>query len=96
VPKTKPAKPKRAKPVVAAQPAPSIRNSFSDLDDLVLLTEAEAAKIILISPQAMKRWRIDKNYVGKGPTPRYINSRVRYRVSDLREWLANLSSSPAA
>ena len=53
----------------------------------MLLTEKQAAKILGFSPRTLQKWR------GRGDGPAFlkISSRgaVRYRRSDLEDWVAN-------
>ena len=84
-PKTKP------KPSKALEAKASIRSSFSELADDVLLTEHEAAAVAGFGQLTFKRWR----QAGKGPPWVRINGGVRYRAKALRDWLANLSSDAA-
>ena len=69
----------------------SIRNSFSELADDVLLFGREAAEVAGYGPLTFKRWRKDK----KGPPWLRINGGVRYRAKALRDWLDGLSSDAA-
>jgi hypothetical protein len=41
------------------------------------------AKMLSVSPAALRRWRIDE----RGPTCIKIGSLVRYRLDDLEDWL---------
>jgi|HubBroStandDraft_6_1064221.scaffolds.fasta_scaffold2090182_1 hypothetical protein len=67
-----------------------IRERFDRLSGSVLLTEVETSQIVRHPPNTLKHWRLHgKN---KGPKPVQMPSAsVRYRVADVREWLANLS-----
>ena len=49
----------------------------------VLLTTAQAAAVLGLSPRTLERYRI----VGGGPRFRKIGRWVRYLQSDLDEWL---------
>lgn len=54
------------------------------LDDLRVLTSAETAKLLAVSPPMMERWR------SAGTGPRFIRlsaRRIGYRVEDLRTWM---------
>ena len=86
----------KSAPVAVGQPQPiraSIRQSFSALDDDVLLTEPEAAEVGAVTAQTFKKWRLYAP--GKGPPPTYMHGMVRYRVKAVREWLDSLTSSAA-
>jgi hypothetical protein len=63
-----------------------IREKLGDLFGDVLLTEPEAARAAGFSPHALKSWRMKGE--NKGPTPTHVHGNVRYRVSDLKRWLA--------
>ena len=69
----------------------SIRSSFSELADDVLLTEHEAAAVAGFGQLTFKRWR----QAEKGPPWVRIIGGVRYRKKALTDWLANLSSDAA-
>ena len=79
------------KPSKALEAKASIRSSFSELADDVLLTEHEAAAVAGFGQLTFKRWR----QAEKGPPWVRINGGVRYRAKALRDWLANLSSDAA-
>lgn len=66
-----------------------VTEQFDKLSGSVLLTEPEVAEIVGHPPNTLKHWRL--NGIDKGPKPvRMPSSSVRYRVGDVREWLANL------
>ena len=88
-PKSKPSSP--AEPVVSRVKPSSIRSTFSELADDVLLSEREAAAVAGYTPLTFKRWRQDK----KGPPWLRLNGGVRYRTKALREWIDGLSSDAA-
>ena len=53
-----------------------------------LLTEAEAAALLRLSPGTLKQWRTNKRHAGKAPP--YIQrgrGRVLYLRSDLLAWI---------
>ena len=69
--------------------------TFDKLSASVLITEPEAAAI---AGEAANTWK-DRRISGEGtPGPRvsYLNAQVRYRVSDLREWLADRTKTTNA
>ena len=54
-------------------------------DTQVLLTTGQAARILQVSPKALEAWR----YRGGGPLYCRISAKVvRYRLSDLEDWIA--------
>jgi hypothetical protein len=80
-----------AKPLASRAKPSSIRSTFSELADDVLLSEREASDVAGYGPLTFKRWRKDK----KGPPWLRINGGVRYRAKALRDWLDGLSSDAA-
>lgn len=55
----------------------------TDIPALKLLTEREAARILTVSPDALRNWRLR----GGGPKFVRVSSRcVRYRLADLIAW----------
>ena len=48
-----------------------------------LVTTDEAAESLTVSPRTMEKWRV----TGNGPPFVRLPRGVRYRVSDLREWV---------
>jgi hypothetical protein len=70
-----------------------IRQTFSTLDDNVLLTEAEVAEVGGLSAQTLRRWRRDAPH--KVPTQTRMHGMVRYRVKAVRDWLDSLAPSAA-
>ncbi len=53
----------------------------------LLLNESDAAKSLGLTPRTMQAWR----WEGKGPAFVRVSSRcVRYRVTDLESWAADL------
>ncbi len=55
-----------------------------DFGDLEMLTNGEAAELLRIKGQTLRKWRL----VGRGPVFTRIGGRVRYRKSDLEAFLA--------
>ena len=53
-------------------------------EDLTLLTEDEAAKILRQRVKTLQNWR----WKGTGPRPTKLGRKVLYRLSDLRAYLA--------
>lgn len=52
----------------------------------LVLTEDEAAKVLLIKKKTLQAWRYD----GKGP--KFLNPRpgfIRYYMKDLHDWIKN-------
>jgi len=49
-----------------------------------LLTQAAVSNLLGISEKTLERWRI----YSKGPTAIKVGGAVRYRPSDVQEWLA--------
>ncbi|MPV50275.1 helix-turn-helix domain-containing protein [Pseudactinotalea sp. HY160] len=49
-----------------------------------LLTTAEAAAYLSLSPRTLRNWR----WLGRGPIPVYVGGAVRYRVGDLNAYVA--------
>ncbi len=58
--------------------------------DLDLLTEQEAAELLLMSPKTLQKRRFDK----KPPKYLSLNGTIRYRLADLREYLENSLVDP--
>lgn len=57
------------------------------------LNTLDAAKLLGLSPSTLEKWRV----YGIGPVYLKLNRAVRYRQSDLEEWLSgNLVSSTSA
>ena len=50
------------------------------------LTKDEAAAALSVHPFTLKRWRMS----GYGPKSVKVGGRLRYRLSDLETWLAEL------
>lgn len=48
-----------------------------------LLTNAEAAAFVRLSPRTLEKFRV----LGGGPRYKKLGARVRYSVEDLRAWL---------
>ena len=59
-------------------------------NDLDLLTEDEAAQLLMLSPKTMQRRRFDK----KPPAWLNLNGTIRYRLADLKEYLENSVIDP--
>ncbi len=56
-----------------------------------LLNEAQAAEFLQVTPGTLSVWRSTKRY----PIPYLkIGSRVRYRRTDLEQWLRSRTVSP--
>lgn len=58
----------------------------ASLNDLRVLTAAEASELLTVSAPVMERWR------RAGTGPRFIRLTVRrvgYRIADLRAWMAD-------
>jgi excisionase family DNA binding protein len=51
--------------------------------DDVLLTEAEVADLLRVSPRTVRRWRNE----GTGPPALRVGRRIRYRRSAVEAWL---------
>ena len=60
------------------------RREFSQLDADVLLSFDEAAGVLGLSRHTLKAWRSQ----GEGPPVFLLGRAIRYRVGDLREWVA--------
>ena len=61
-----------------------------ETNELDLLTEADAAALLLVSPKTLQKRRFDK----KPPKYLSLNGTVRYRLSDLKEYLENSVIDP--
>ena len=59
-------------------------------NELDLLTEQEAADILLMSPKTLQKRRFDK----KPPKWLSLNGTIRYRLIDLKEYLENSVIDP--
>ena len=56
------------------------------------ITETQAAAYLSISPRTLQQWR----YLKRGPSYIRISNRcIRYRMSDLRDWLAQHRVDPS-
>ena len=73
------------------KPETGIRERFSTLDDNVMLVEPEAAEVSGFEPCTLKTWR----HQGRGPKFHKLGRAVRYRVGDIREWLAAAATAAA-
>ena len=56
----------------------------------VLLGNSEAAAFLGVSPDTLPKWR----WAGTGPVFVKVGRSVKYRLSDLEEYLASRSISP--
>ena len=63
----------------------SYRNTKLDSDDARLLTEHEVADLLAPSIKTLRNWRLS----GYGPPHLKVGRLVRYRLSDVRAWLAD-------
>jgi predicted DNA-binding transcriptional regulator AlpA len=82
------APPKRG--YVARARESDITERFDRLADSILLTEPEVAQVVGHPPNTLKHWRL--HGMNKGPKPvRMPSDSIRYRVADVRAWLANIS-----
>ena len=59
-------------------------------NELDLLTEQEAAELLLMSPKTLQKRRFDK----KPPKYLSLNGTIRYRLTDLKEYLENSVIDP--
>ncbi len=59
-------------------------------NSLDLLTEDEAAQLLMLSPKTLQRRRFDK----KPPAYLNLNGTIRYRLADLKEYLENSVIDP--
>jgi hypothetical protein len=67
----------------------SIINAAYDLDPtLVLLRTSEAADLLSVSPSLLRGARVSGRMLGR-PAPAHVqlDTTIRYRLSDLTEWL---------
>ena len=58
--------------------------------ELDLLTEQDAAELLLMSPKTLQKRRFDK----KPPKYLSLNGTIRYRLSDLKDYLENCLINP--
>ena len=63
--------------------AAGVAASPSSSADAELLTNAEAAAFVRLSPRTLEKFRV----LGGGPRYKKLGARVRYSVEDLRSWL---------
>ena len=61
-----------------------------ETNELDLLTEADAAALLLVSPKTLQKRRFDK----KPPKYLCLNGTIRYRLADLKEYLENSVIDP--
>ena len=59
-------------------------------NELDLLTEQEAAELLLMSPKTLQKRRFDK----KPPKYLCLNGTIRYRLTDLKDYLENCIVDP--
>jgi hypothetical protein len=83
----------KRKPPMSSAARSRVLQTFSQLDDNVLLTELEVAEVVNVTGQTLKKWRLKAP--GKGPAPVYMHGCVRYRVAVIRAWLDAFSSNAA-
>lgn len=62
------------------------------IDHNALLTEAQAAQVLSLSIRTLQSWR------GRGSGPQFVRAgrAVRYRRSDIEEWVESNTVSPVA
>ncbi len=60
------------------------------VNELDLLTEEDAAHLLRLSPKTLQRRRFDK----KPPAYLNLNGSIRYRLSDLKDYLENCLIDP--
>lgn len=64
-----------------------VASTIPDIDNLpdgAYLTRAQLAPLVGISVPSLKRWAAE----GRGPRITRVENRPRFRVSDVRDWLA--------
>jgi predicted DNA-binding transcriptional regulator AlpA len=73
-------------PVIQPRPASSARESRHEAvdDEARLITEGKAADLLALSVKTLRNWRLS----GYGPLHLKIGRLVRYRLGDLKAWLA--------
>lgn len=73
----------------------AVRREFSTLDESVFLREPEAAAILNVTAQSLKRLRLDKDPArrAQGPPVTIMHGRIRYKVGSLRTWIAALPTT---
>lgn len=73
-------------PVIRPRTASSARESRHEAvdDEARLIMEGEAADLLALSAKTLRNWRLS----GYGPPHLKIGRLVRYRLSDLKAWLA--------
>ncbi len=67
--------------------AQSLGKTFEHPEDLSFLDDTQVAEMLGISRQQLKVWRIQTP--PKGPPVKFFGRLVRYRLSDLRAWIAS-------
>ena len=55
----------------------------------VAVTEREAAKMLSVSPAALRRWRRE----GRGPRFCRVERLIRYRIADVEAYLTSVTQS---
>jgi hypothetical protein len=58
-------------------------------DEEHLITECEAAELLVIAVKTLRNWR----FLGRGPPHLKVGRLVRYRLSDLKAWLKTCERS---
>jgi len=71
--------------LTSAPDAVGVAPSPGSLPEPELLTNAEAAAFVRLSPRTLEKFRV----LGGGPRYKKLGARVRYSVEDLRAWLAS-------
>ena len=69
---------------------------MEDLPPKILITEAEAAELLSVSRQFLRKSRTDGNRRGRADGPPFVKKgrMVRYLVSDLDAWIAKDRKQP--
>ena len=82
-----PTPPAQRAAVAPATPGSAGTQAHDDGDGRTLLTTAEAAHVLRLSPRTLERFRVEgtgPSYLKAGPGKR---ARVLYRLEDLQAWL---------
>ena len=59
---------------------------MTDTQDINLMTTADVAAILQLSPRTLEDWR----HLKKGPIWRYVGATVRYKMSDVQDYINSL------
>ena len=74
----------------------NVRERFDRLADSVLMTEPETAQVVGYPPNTLKFWRLHGKDKGPASVKMPGTDCVRYRVANVRAWLATSQNNGRA